>query len=66
MFLQIVDQPGEELPVPETNYSFAQLIRAQAEGDYQALKQRGRRVLRVQLGQDAASGLRQIEETLGG
>ncbi len=66
VFLQIVDEPGEELPVPETNYSFAQLIRAQAEGDYQALQQRGRRVLRVQLGQDTASGLRQIEETLGG
>jgi hypothetical protein len=33
---------------------------------YQALHQRGRRVLRVQLGRDTASGLRQIEETLGG
>ena len=65
VFLQIVDEPTEELPVPETNYSFAQLIRAQAEGDYQALHQRGRRVLRVHLGQDSASGLRQIEETLG-
>ena len=65
VFLQIVDEPAEPLPVPETNYSFAQLIRAQAEGDYQALKQRGRRVLRVQLGRDTA-GLRQLEETLGG
>lgn len=66
VFLQIVDEPAEELAVPETNYSFAQLIRAQAAGDYQALKQRGRRVLRVQLGRDAAAGLRQLQETLGG
>lgn len=66
VFLQIVDEPAEQLPVPETNYSFAQLIRAQAEGDYQALKQRGRRVLRVQLGRDTATGLRQLAETLGG
>jgi transaldolase/glucose-6-phosphate isomerase len=66
VFLQIVDEPAEELPVPETSYSFAQLIRAQAEGDYQALAQRGRRVLRVQLGRDTASGLRQLGETLGG
>jgi transaldolase/glucose-6-phosphate isomerase len=66
VFLQIVDEPAEELPVPETNYSFAQLIRAQAEGDYQALKQRGRRVLRVQLGPDPAAGLWQLEEALGG
>jgi len=66
VFLQIVDEPAEQLPVPETNYSFAQLIRAQAEGDYQALKQRGRRVLRVQLGRNAAAGLQQLERALGG
>jgi transaldolase/glucose-6-phosphate isomerase len=66
VFLQIVDEPTEELPVPETNYSFAQLIRAQAAGDYQALKQRGRRVLRVQLGRDNASGLQQLQQALGG
>jgi len=66
VFLQIVDEPTEELPVPETNYSFAQLIRAQAEGDYQALQQRGRRVLRVQLGSDAAAGLRMLKEAFGG
>ena len=66
VFLQIVDEPAEPLPVPETNYSFAQLIRAQAEGDYQALKQRGRRVLRVQLGRETAAGLRQLVESLVG
>jgi transaldolase / glucose-6-phosphate isomerase len=56
-FLQLLDTPGEDLPVPETSYSFGTLIRAQAEGDRQALLQRGRRVLRVELGGNVAGGL---------
>jgi transaldolase/glucose-6-phosphate isomerase len=56
-FLQIVDQPAEDLAVPETSYTFGTLIAAQAEGDRQALEQRGRTVLRVQLGQGDAQGL---------
>lgn len=56
-FLQIVDQPGEDAAVPETSYTFGTLIAAQAEGDRQALEQRGRTVLRVQLGGDVAGGL---------
>ncbi|HYG63614.1 MAG TPA: hypothetical protein VEL74_13615 [Thermoanaerobaculia bacterium] len=56
-FLQIVDEPADDLPVPEAGYTFATLIRAQADGDRAALLQRGRRVLRVQLGQDAPAGL---------
>lgn len=49
-----------------TSGELKRLVEEQAQGDYQALHQRGRRVLRVQLGRDTASGLRQIEETLGG
>jgi transaldolase/glucose-6-phosphate isomerase len=56
-FLQLVDEPAADLPVPETSYTFGTLIRAQAQGDRQALLQRGRRVLRVDLGADAAAGL---------
>ena len=56
-FLQIVDQPVEDVAVPETSYTFGTLIAAQAEGDRQALEQRGRTVLRVQLGGDVAGGL---------
>jgi transaldolase/glucose-6-phosphate isomerase len=62
LFVQLVDQPGADLAVPESSYTFGQLIRAQAQGDWQALTQRGRRVLRVQLGGDAESGLRQVLE----
>ncbi len=66
LFLQILDEPAEDLPVPETDYTFATLIRAQAQGDFGALEQRGRRTLRVQLGKDVAGGLRQIAEVLRG
>jgi transaldolase/glucose-6-phosphate isomerase len=66
LFLQLLDEPREDLAVPETDYTFGQLIRAQAAGDYGALEQRGRRTLRVQLGQDVAGGLKRIAEALGG
>ncbi|HEX2225087.1 MAG TPA: phosphoheptose isomerase, partial [Thermoanaerobaculia bacterium] len=56
-FLQIVDTPQEDMPVPETQYTFGTLIRAQAEGDRQALEQRGRKVLRVQLGTGGQAAL---------
>lgn len=64
VFLQLIDDPSEELPVPETDYSFAQLIRAQAKGDLQALQQRGRRVLEVNLGKDAKAGLARLVEAV--
>ncbi len=63
-FLQLVDEPAEDLAVPETRYTFGTLIRAQAEGDRQALIQRGRRVLRVQLGGNDEAGLQGALETL--
>jgi transaldolase / glucose-6-phosphate isomerase len=65
IFIQIVDEPSKDLPVPETNYTFGSLIQAQAVGDYRALKQRNRRVLRINLGQDTAKGLELLSE-LGG
>ncbi len=64
LFLQILDTPGEDVAVPETDYTFGELIRAQALGDYTALEQRGRRVVRIQLGHDVARGLANLEEVL--
>jgi transaldolase / glucose-6-phosphate isomerase len=49
LFLQVVDDPGEELPIPGKPFGFARLIRAQAAGDLESLKERGRRVARVRL-----------------
>ena len=50
LFLQVVDDPGEELPIPGKPFGFRRLIRAQAAGDFESLKERGRRVARVQIG----------------
>jgi Phosphoglucose isomerase len=47
--LQVVDDTGDELPIPGRDFGFARLIRAQAQGDYDALQQRGRRAARVRL-----------------
>ena len=66
MILQIVDQPAANLAVPETNYTFDTLIKAQALGDFTALKQRRRRALRVNLGGDTNAGLKQLSEALRG
>lgn len=57
IFLQLLDQFDDALSIPQTTYSFGSLIRAQAFGDYQALKRYGRKVVRINLGSDAQRGL---------
>jgi len=47
LFVQVVDDPGEELPIPGAKFGFRRLIRSQAEGDFESLKERGRRVARI-------------------
>ena len=64
LVLQIVDQPNEDVSVPETDYTFGALIEAQALGDFTALKQRRRRALRINLGSDTKSGLERLGEAL--
>jgi transaldolase / glucose-6-phosphate isomerase len=64
LVLQVVDQPPDDVPVPETDYTFGALIEAQALGDFTALKQRRRRALRVNLGSDAKAGLERLAEAL--
>jgi transaldolase/glucose-6-phosphate isomerase len=48
-FVQVVDDLGEELEIPGRPYGFRTLIAAQAAGDFRALQERGRRIVRVQL-----------------
>jgi phosphoglucose isomerase-like protein len=49
LFLQVVDEVGDELPIPGKPFGFGRLIRAQAAGDFASLQERGRRVARVRL-----------------
>ena len=64
LFLQLVDEPQTDVPVPETDFTFGALIRAQALGDYRALGQRRRRVRRVNLGRDVHAGLDVVADAL--
>lgn len=64
IFMQLVTEPAEDLPVPETDYAFGHLIAAQAEGDYRALQERGQQVLRVQLGHDSDLGLETLIDSV--
>ena len=50
VFLQVTCDDTLELPVPQQKYSFGVVKAAQARGDFQVLAERGRRALRVHLG----------------
>jgi hypothetical protein len=49
IFLQVRDDPGEDVAIPGRPFGFARLIEAQAAGDYAALQERGRRIVRLRL-----------------
>jgi len=65
VFLQIVDHFAPRVEVPSTDYTFGELIAAQANGDYQALVDTERRVVRLCLGDDVAGGLVNLEGVVG-
>jgi transaldolase / glucose-6-phosphate isomerase len=49
LFVQVVDETGDEISIPGRDFGFARLIRAQAAGDLAALEERGRRAIRLRL-----------------
>jgi hypothetical protein len=49
VFLQVTADDRVDLPIPGKPYTFSQLKRAQADGDLESLRARGRPVLRVHL-----------------
>lgn len=49
LFVQVVDEVGEELPIPGKDFGFGRLIRSQAAGDLAALEAQGRRAIRIEL-----------------
>jgi transaldolase/glucose-6-phosphate isomerase len=60
LFLEIIDHPRPAVPVPTTEYDFAGLVTAQSLGDHLALRQRGRRVLLVCLGDAGLEALQRV------
>ena len=49
LFVQVVDDVGEEVAIPGRDFGFGRLISAQAAGDLAALEDRGRRAIRLRL-----------------
>ena len=47
---------GEDMAVPGRKFSFGLVERAQAKGDYDVLAERGRRLIRVDIGQGVERG----------
>jgi transaldolase/glucose-6-phosphate isomerase len=66
VFLQLTADTAADLPVPGESYTFATLRDAQALGDLQVLKRRGRRALRVHLGADVDAGLEALADAIAG
>ncbi|HEY7864359.1 MAG TPA: hypothetical protein VIE39_11890, partial [Thermoanaerobaculia bacterium] len=64
VFLQLTSAERESLPIQGRPWGFKTVIDAQAAGDLQALRARGRRVLRVRLPKDHERGLAELEATV--
>lgn len=52
LFIQITQENAEDIDIPGKAYSFSTLVRAQAQGDLEALLARDRRAIRVHLNSD--------------
>ena len=64
LFLEVVGDDPDDLPIPGEKFTFGVLKQAQALGDFQALRNHGRRVLRIQIA-DVAQGLVKIGQASG-
>ncbi len=57
VFVQITADDAHDVEVPGQKYTFGQLKRFQAQGDFEVLAERGRRALRIHLGPDVTHAL---------
>jgi transaldolase / glucose-6-phosphate isomerase len=64
LFIQITSEDAEDVAIPGEPYSFGVLKSAQALGDYEALKQKGRRIIRVHLASEA--DLKKLRDAIAG
>jgi transaldolase / glucose-6-phosphate isomerase len=62
VFFQLGAKDKVDFPVPGEAFSLSVLKEAQALGDFRALKARGRRVVKIELGDDLSSGLDQLQQ----
>ena len=64
LFIQLTAFDGQDAPIPGQPYTFVTFLQAQALGDLEALRQHGRRVLRIDLGSDLHTGLDALRQAI--
>jgi transaldolase / glucose-6-phosphate isomerase len=64
VFVQITCDDVADVQVPGRNYTFGVVKAAQARGDLQVLVERGRRALRIHIGDDVGAGLAAIRKAV--
>jgi glucose-6-phosphate isomerase len=60
VFFQLIAKDDADFPIPGEQYTFSILKQAQAFGDFRALAERKRRVIGVEIGGDAVSGIEHL------
>ena len=65
VFFQVTANDRTDFAVPGEPYTFSILKQAQALGDFHSLSTRGRRAIRVDLGNDTMGGLKRLRELIG-
>ena len=66
VFLQITAATAADLSVPGRKLTFGVIEAAQAQGDFDVLAERGRRLLRIDLGTDVVGGLARLAAAISG
>jgi transaldolase/glucose-6-phosphate isomerase len=64
VFLQLTCDDAKDVAIPGQKFTFGVVKAAQARGDFAVLAERGRRALRVHLGEDVNAGLRTLASAL--
>jgi hypothetical protein len=64
VFLVVIAEPGDDIPIPGEAYSFGVLEQAQAVGDFSSLDQGGRRALMIHLPDREIATLRMALQSL--
>ncbi len=65
-FLQLVNDPSQDVAIPGAGYSFGTLIAAQSAGDLQTLRDHGLPAERVKLDGDLVQAVRGLTERIAG
>ena len=64
VFLQLTWDPPRDIPIPGRQYGFKVVEAAEARGDMEVLVERGRRVVRLDLGPDVEAGLKWFADAI--